>query len=73
MGWGLLDVLGCDPVAPAARLNRAGLALLLRGDQVMALTAGCATIRCRSGALHVYRRRPMEGAVLLSELGLAPR
>ena len=67
LGWRPLELIGCDPVAPVGRLDRAGLALLICGGEVLALTGAAATIRCRSGALQTCGK-PKGQAVLLSRL-----
>ena len=55
-GWSLENILGCDPVKPFARLDRAGLCWLLDGREVLALTKDAASIRARSGAVLTYQR-----------------
>ena len=56
LGWGPLDLWGCDPRKPFARLDKQGLCWLLNGRELVALTADQATIRTASGtALSYYR------------------
>lgn len=58
-GWGAQEVFGLDEVAPAARVDRSGLAWLLGdGSQVVALDRNGADIMTRSGSRQrFYRRR----------------
>ena len=71
LGWGPLDLWGCDPARPFARLDKQGLLWLLDGRELVALTADNATIRTASGATLIYRRRASgpELVVLAWELG----
>jgi hypothetical protein len=57
LGWGELDLFGCDPDRPFARIGRAGLLLLLDGDRIVGLTDISATIETRNGARQNYQRR----------------
>jgi hypothetical protein len=59
LGWGPLELFGCDRAKPFARIDRAGLLWLLNGGKLVALTAVTATIAI-SGARQTYRRRPIE-------------
>ena len=72
LGWGTLDVFGAHPTHPLQRLDCAGLALLLHGDEVLAVTADSARTRRRSGAILTYYRRPRPEAVPLWELADTP-
>jgi hypothetical protein len=71
LGWGPHDLFGCDSDRPLARVDRAGLLWLLKGDKLVALTADTATIEARAGARLTYRRKPdgEPGRVLAWELG----
>jgi hypothetical protein len=70
LGWSPHDLFGCDRDRPLARIDRAGLLWLLKGDKLVALTADTATIETRTGARLTYRRKPDEpGRVLAWELG----
>ena len=60
LGWGPLELFGCDRVKPFARLDRAGLLWLLNGGKLVALTAVTATIETISGARQTYRRCRIE-------------
>ena len=64
-----LDVFGVHPTHPIQRLDCAGLILLLRGDELLAITAATARIRTRTGAVMTFCRRPQPSAVPLWELG----
>src|SRR5262249_25385378 len=70
LGWTAPDLFGVHRQKPMARYDAAGLVVLLDGGDIVALTADCAEIRTRSGALQRYRRRPFHGSgqVLLWEL-----
>jgi hypothetical protein len=68
LGWTTLDLFGVHPEAPSARFDKMGLVLLICGGEVIALTAGSATIRRSSGAVLTYRRSDQAGAVLLSQV-----
>lgn len=69
LGWGPLDLFGCDRERPFARIDKAGLLWLLNGDRPVALTADAVVIETRSGARQTYRRTPTEpGRVLAWEL-----
>ena len=66
LGWTTLDVFGAHPTHPIERLDCAGLILLLRGDELLAMTSETARIRT---AVMTFYRRPQPGAVPLWELG----
>jgi len=68
LGWGALDLFGCDDVRPYARIDLAGLLILLNGGRLVALTTAAAVIETGTGARHTFRRRPQPGAVLIWEL-----
>jgi hypothetical protein len=69
LGWGPLDLFGCDRDRPFARINHAELLWLLSGDRLLALTENTATIATKTGARQTYRRKPSEpGGVLAWEL-----
>jgi len=57
LGWTIEDLFGADDAKPYARLDRAGLVLLLNGDQMVKLTSDAAAIATSMGARLVYRRR----------------
>jgi hypothetical protein len=58
LGWGPLDLFGCDRDRPFARLDQAGLLWLLNGSRFVALSENTATIKRPAGALQTYRRKP---------------
>lgn len=57
LGWGVGDIFGCNRRAPRARLDALGLAALIRGGRVVALTADAARIQHTTGGVTTYRRR----------------
>jgi hypothetical protein len=56
LGWGPLDLFGCDRHRPWARIDQAGLLWLMAGRRLVALTANSATIETASGGRLTYRR-----------------
>lgn len=62
LGWSTIDLFGCSP-GFARRLDRDGLAMLLEGRPVLAITAQTATIGNRSGSVNTYRRAVKPGAI----------
>jgi hypothetical protein len=60
LGWPTWEVFGCCGHAPWGRIQGMGLVLLLRGDEIAALTASEAVIRTRTGAHQTYRRKPCD-------------
>ena len=58
LGWGPLDLFGCDRDKPFARIDQCGLLWLLNGDQLVALSENTATIETHTGARQTYRRKP---------------
>jgi hypothetical protein len=65
LGWTWQDLFGADDTKPFARIDKAGLALLLGGYRVLAMTITAATIATRTEARQTFRRRnpePPEGA-----------
>jgi hypothetical protein len=59
-GWLTWELFGCHRRAPWGRIQGMGLMLLLRGDEIAALTATEAVIRTRTGAHQTYRRKPCD-------------
>jgi hypothetical protein len=57
LGWPAWELFGCHKRAPWGRIQGMGLLLLLRGDQLAALTASEAVIRRPSGARQTWRRK----------------
>jgi len=72
LGWGPLDLFGCNRDKPFARISQAGLLWLLEGRKLLALTRDTATITTHSGgSLTFYRRQLEAGGVLAWEMGSA--
>ena len=65
-GWRGLDLFGCSP-GFARRLDRDGLAMLLGGRPVLAMTEQAATIGNPRGVPNTFRRATVPRAVLLWE------
>jgi hypothetical protein len=69
LGWGPLDLFGCNRDKPFARISQAGLLWLLEGRKLVALTADTAAISAISGGQLTFYRRQLEiGGVLAWEL-----
>ena len=60
LGWPGWELFGCHRRAPWGRIQGMGLVLLLRSDQIAALTATEAVIRTSTGAHQTYRRKPCD-------------
>jgi TubC N-terminal docking domain len=60
LGWPTWELFGCHKRAPWGRIQGMGLLLLLRGDEIAALTATEAAIRTWTGARQTYRRKPAD-------------
>jgi hypothetical protein len=60
LGWPGWELFGCHRRAPWGRIQGMGLALMLHGDRLAALTATEAVIRRPSGAHQTRRRRPAD-------------
>jgi hypothetical protein len=60
LGWPAWELFGCHRRAPWGRIQGMGLVLLLRADELAALTATEAAIRTRTGAHQTYRRKPSD-------------
>jgi hypothetical protein len=70
LGWGPVDLFGCDRIKPFARLDQAGLLWLINGRKLIAVTSDTAVISApRGGSLIFYRRQLATGGVLAWELG----
>jgi hypothetical protein len=69
LGWGPLDLFGCDRTKPFARLDRAGLLWLIDGGKLLAVTGATAALSAPGGGrLTFYRRHLETGGVLAWEL-----
>jgi hypothetical protein len=67
LGWGPLDLFGCDRERPFARIDHLGLLWLLDCGTVLELNRDHAIIETLRGARQTYRRRPVEvGRVVLA-------
>ena len=67
LGWGPLDLFGCDRERPFVRVDHLGLLWLLYGGTIIELHRDRAIIERDSGARQTYRRRPVEiGRVALA-------
>jgi hypothetical protein len=67
LGWGPLDLFGCDRDRPFARVDHLGLLWLVNGGAVAELYRDRAIIVTERGAPQCYRRRPVEvGRVVLA-------
>jgi hypothetical protein len=67
LGWGPLDLFGCDRERPFARIDHLGLIWLLNGGTVVELRRDLAMLKTEGGARQCYRRRPVEvGRVVLA-------
>jgi len=66
LGWGPLDLFGCNKERPFARIDHAGLLWLVNGGAIVELHRDRAIIKTQGGAFQTYRRRPVEvGHVVL--------
>jgi hypothetical protein len=72
LGWGPLDLFGCNRERPFARIDHMGLLWLVNGGAVVELHRDRAVIKPVSGTRQTYRRQPVEvGRVVLAwELSL---
>jgi hypothetical protein len=67
LGWGPLDLFGCNRERPFARVDHMGLLWLLNGRTIVELHRDRAIIETPSGGLQTYRRQPTEvGCVVLA-------
>lgn len=69
LGWGPLELFGCDATKPAVCVDLQGLLWLIpEGARLVTLTADAATLRMSTGAIQTYHRVVPRGAVLAWEL-----
>jgi hypothetical protein len=69
LGWGPLDLFGCDRDRPFARIDQGGLLWVLNGYRLIAASENTGTIETRTGVRQTWRRKPGEpGRVLAWEL-----
>jgi hypothetical protein len=62
LGWGPLDLFGCNRDKPFARIDHMGLLWLLNGQKLVALMADSAAIGTQSGVTLTFRRKPTEAS-----------
>jgi hypothetical protein len=60
LGWGALDLFGCDRERPFARIDHMGLLWLINGGALFELHRDRALITTGQGARQSFRRRPVE-------------
>jgi hypothetical protein len=72
LGWGPLDLFGCDRIRPFARVDRMGLLWLMNGGTVIEVHRDQAIIETRTGARQTYRRRPVDLGQVALVWELAP-
>jgi hypothetical protein len=67
LGWGPLDLFGCDRERPFARIDHLGLLWLRNGGSILELHRDRAILKTESGVLQTFYRRPVEvGRVVLA-------
>jgi len=73
LGWGSIDLFGCNRNRPFARIDQAGLLWLLNGNRVVLLTAMTAVVETATGVRQTFYRKPSElGRVLAWNLEPEP-
>jgi hypothetical protein len=60
LGWGVLDLFGCDRERPFARIDHMGLLWLINGGNLFELHRDRALFTTEQGARQCFRRRPIE-------------
>jgi hypothetical protein len=65
LGWGLLDLFGCDRKRPMSRVDHLGLVWLLNGGTVVELQRDGAILETPGGGLQSYPRRPIEVGLIV--------
>jgi hypothetical protein len=67
LGWGPLDLFGCDRERPFVRVDHLGLLWVLNGGTLVVLHRDRAILETERGVRQCYRRRPVEvGRVVLA-------
>jgi hypothetical protein len=67
LGWGPLDLFGCDRERPLTRHDHKGLLWLVNGGNIIELHRDQAIIETKTSARQRYERRPVEvGRVILA-------
>jgi hypothetical protein len=72
LGWSPAELFGLDPVAPLLRLDRLGVAFLMAGREVIAVTADEITVR-QGRAVQRLPRRPTDAIVAWDALRVEER
>jgi hypothetical protein len=72
LGWGPLDLFGCDRERPFARIDHAGLLWLLNGDTLVELNRHTAVIERRTTSRQTFRRRPVAVGEIVLTWDLVP-
>jgi hypothetical protein len=65
LGWTALQLFGCCPVKPYARISRSGLLWIINGRRLAALTADAASIITASGGRLTFDPKTIEGGGVL--------
>jgi hypothetical protein len=73
LGWGPLDLFGCDRERPLARYDHMGLLWLIQSRKLVALTPDTAKIDTLTGSLQTYRRVPIDSNRIVPAWELTPR
>jgi hypothetical protein len=60
LGWTALDLFGCDPEKPFARIDQQGLCWLIAGNRLIHLSESGAIIETWTGARQTWRPKPSE-------------
>jgi hypothetical protein len=60
LGWPAWELFGCHGRAPWGRIQGMGLVLLLKGNEIAAMTQCEVVIRTGTGARQTYRRKPTD-------------
>jgi len=68
LGWSAADLFGVRVDESGTRCKRAGLAMLIRGGEVVSIGRDHATIRLPHGPTLIYLRRTRSGAVAVWDL-----
>ena len=58
LGWTAADLFALHRMRPMDRYDHTGLVRFLGGSDVVAVTRDTAVLRCRSGAIQTFYRRP---------------
>jgi len=72
LGWGPLNLFGCDRERPFARVDHMGLLWFVNGGRIVELHRDRAIIETEPGAHQSYRRRPVPAGRVALAWELAP-